>query len=448
MTLSPTHLSLESTLFWVFISNSEQERFRKSKPLFWIVVAFTILPDIDIFFGLHRALSHSIIIPTALTIIGTFIYYYFNYFSNKDTSNKVNNNENEKRSFWGRCISYGGILWLIHILLDLDLPLAIFFPLSDRLYTLNFAILIDMMPWLIFPVMIVGFVLELTGISYLKGISLYFINLTPSQRIEIWGDEPVALTIDDLFLHIIIFVIFVIFVARPMLPDFSSERVSKWRRKQHFDTPVLSLGIILMIIGLLIGPMTGTHTVDSNSILTNFQVSSTTLSPVIAITFESTNYLLQPNTEHYTKGTLVMRSGSSQFDHLLFLSTQDSYNSFSNSVSELFRQHPLNTSDNILQFELNYQSLINEFSSGSILVNSTSTNETSLEAQLNRGSYALVAVIHNWNSTKVLNGMNLTAQAQLEVVIKSSRFSLLSIGIICFISGIMLLYLSIKIKKD
>jgi hypothetical protein len=430
------------------MSNSEQERFRKNKPLFWIVVAFTILPDIDIFFGFHRALSHSIIIPTALVIVGTLIYYYYNYFSNKGTLNDVNKNNNEKKSFWGRCMSYGGILWLLHILLDLDLPLAIFFPLSDRLYTLNFAILIDMMPWLIFPVMIVGFVLELTGISYLKGISLYFVNLTPSQRIDIWGEEPVALTIDDLFLHVILFVIFLIFVVRPMLPDFRVERISIWRKKLHSDKSIMSVGIILTVLGILLGPMTGTHTVDSNSITGNFQVSSTTLSPVIAITFESTNYLLQPNTEYFTKGTLVMSSDASPFDHLLLLATRDSYNSFSNSVSELFRLHPLNTSDNILQFELNYQSLLNNFSSGSISVNSTLINETSLETQLNSGSYALVGVIHNWNSTKVLNGTYLMEQAQLEVTIKSSRFSLLSIGIISLISGILIMYLSIKIKKN
>lgn len=454
MTLFPTHLSLESILFWSFISSNERDNFRQNKSLFWIVIMFSILPDIDIFFALHRLISHSIFVPIIITIIGTLIYYYYHYLkvnsSNEEALTDDIKKNNEKKSFWGRCLSYGGILWFLHILLDLDSPLAIFYPLSNRLYSLNFAILIDMMPWVFLPVTIVGFILELTGISYLQGVSLYFINLSPSQRIEIYGREPVAISIDNLLIHVLLFIIFFIFVARPMLPNLNIKRFSEWRQKNHFDSPLIGLGIMLILLGFLLGPMTGMYTVDSNSVSGHFRVSSTSFFPTLAISFESTDYLLQPSTLYNTEGTLSISSEVSSFDHMLLLTTQSKYNSFSGSVSTLFKLYPLNTSDNILKFQLDYQTFFNELSSSSLSSNSTTTNETSLYQQLNSGSYALVAVIHNLNLnvTEILNGSSLTESAQLEVMVVSSQFSLVSIGIISFITGIILIFVSFKIKKD
>ena len=448
MTLFPTHLSLESILLWTFISESEKEKFQESKILFWLVISFTILPDIDILLGLHRGFSHSIVIPFFLAIVGTITYTYYHYFSQEDNSVDINRKKiNEKRSFWGRCTIYGGILWLIHILLDLDQPLAIFYPISDRLYTLNFAILIDMLPWLIFPVMIVGIVFELTGISYLQGISIYFVNLTPSERVAIYGSEPIALSINDLFIHVIIFVIFLVTVARPMLPDLNIKQKLSSKRKWHFDSPIMALGMILVILGLFIGPITGTHTQDSNSISGTFRVSTSTFSPVLAITFESTNYLLQPNTYYNVKGTLIINVLQSPFNHSLLLTSRSSYNTYLNEISALFRQYPFNTSDNIAQFEVSYQNILQEFTSSAISINSTVFNETTLLTNLNRGSYALIAIIDNWNTTKVLNGTSLTESAQLNVIITSNRFSLLIIGIFSIISGIALSVISVKIKR-
>lgn len=454
MTLFPTHLSLESILFWSFISSNERDKFRQNKRLFWIVIMFSVLPDFDIFFALHRLISHSIFIPIIVTIIGTLIHYYYHYLkvnsSNDEPLTDDIKKNNEKKSFWGRCLSYGGILWFLHLLLDLDEPLAIFYPLSNRLFSLNFAILIDMMPWLFFPVTIVGFILELTGISFLQGVSLYFYNLSPSQRIETFGREPVAFSIDNLLIHFFLFVIFFVFVAWPMLPNLNFKRFSEWRQKNNFDSPLMGLGIMLILLGFLLVPMTGMYTVDSNSVSGHFRVSSRSFFPTLAISFESTDYLLQPSTLYNTEGTLSISSEVSSFDHMLLLTTQSGYNSFSGSVSTLFNQYPLNTSGNILQFQLGYQTLYNELSSNSLSSNSTTTNETSLSTQVNSGSFALVAVIHNLdlNVTEILNGSSLIESAHLDVVVVSSRFSLVSIGIFSFIAGIILIFVSFKIKKD
>ncbi len=88
MTILPTHLSLESILFWTFIPASEREKFQKKKRFFWLVVVFSILPDLDSFFGIHRGLSHSIIFPMVLVIVGTFVYYYYHYIHRDSKDNK------------------------------------------------------------------------------------------------------------------------------------------------------------------------------------------------------------------------------------------------------------------------------------------------------------------------------------------------------------------------
>ncbi|MCK4848283.1 MAG: metal-dependent hydrolase, partial [Candidatus Heimdallarchaeota archaeon] len=220
MTLFPTHLSLEGLLLWSFLPRSEKAMFKKNKALFWLVLAFSLLPDIDIFFGIHRGFSHSLVIPLILVVIGMFFHIQYRY--------RINNGRKQedsvsqvKKAFWGRVTLYAGLLWIIHILLDLEYPLAIFYPLSDRLYQVNFFYLLDLLPWLFFPVMIVGFELRVSGISYLKGLTTYFLNIPASERPGVFGSQIIAINVEDLLIHTLIFVIFVVKVAKPMAPKFS-----------------------------------------------------------------------------------------------------------------------------------------------------------------------------------------------------------------------------------
>ncbi len=445
MTLMPTHLTLEAILFWTFIPASEKERFQQKKLFFWIVIAFTMFPDLDIFIGIHRGIFHSIIVPMVMVILGFMIYYSYQYvFYPSSDEQKI---EDDRRSFIGRCILYAGIFWLIHILLDLEYPLAIFYPLSDRLYQFNFEILFDVMPWLILPATIVGIGFEISGVSYLRGLTTYFVNLPPAIREEIFGHKPIAFTFDDFFVHMILFVIFLMYVARPMAPTVNLSRLSEWREKIRFDGPILGFGVILLVIGLVSGPMIGTHTIDSDSIRSSFQVSSTVFSPTIAIKFETTNYLLQPNTVFSLEGMLRTSSDDDPFDQILLLTTQENYSTFSSDVSKLFKQYPFNTSDNILAFETNYSILLNDLITYPLAMNLTNVNETSLHTQLSSGSFTIVGVIERWNFTQILNGSHLLENTRLEVRITSSRFTLLTLGLGSIIAGIGVTILSVRVKK-
>ncbi|MFX0015155.1 MAG: metal-dependent hydrolase [Promethearchaeota archaeon] len=447
MTLTPTHLSLTSILFWTFIPASEREKFHERKLYFWGVVAFSLLPDLDIFIGLHRGLAHSVILPMLMIIFGALVYSNYQYLIHPSLDEQNSKETLDNRSFLGRCIIYAAILWLIHISLDLDYPIAIFYPLSDRLYQFNFVILYNLMPWFIFPATIAGIGFKISGLSYLKGLTTYFVNLPPSIREEIYGREPISFSIDDFFLHVIIFLIFLVFIARPMAPTINLNRFFEWRKKVHFDGPILGFGLVMIMIGFLIGPMIGTHTIDTDSLRSSFQISSTIFSPSIALKFETTNYLFQPSTVFSVNSVLTTSSNDNPFDQVLLLTTQDAYSNFSSRLSKLYKQSTLNTTESLLAFETSYGSLFDDFITYPLALNLTNQNKTSLNTQIYGGSFAIVGLIENWNSTLILNGSLLKENIRLEVTITSNRFTLLAFGITSMILGTGVLALSARIKK-
>ncbi|MFX0172603.1 MAG: metal-dependent hydrolase [Candidatus Hodarchaeota archaeon] len=450
MTLIPTHLSLGAILFWTFIPSTDRETFQQKKVLFWLVISFTILPDLDIFFAFHRGLFHSIITPTLLTLFGTVIHYYYQYMNSNSesvTGEGINKTKNKDQNFWGRCIFYGGILCVIHIFLDLEYPIALFYPLSDRLYQINLTYIINLTPWLFFPATIAGLGLDITGVSYLRGITTFFINLPPETRKQIFGGTTATFPVDNFFLHFLLFFIFLVYVAKPMIPPIELRRLSEWRKKINFDGPILGLGILLVIIGVLIGPLIGPNIIDTSSVSSTFQVSPTVFSPMIAHTFETTNFILQPNMIHYIRGNLTTTSENDTFDQKLLLITLKDYSDFSNKVSQIFQQFPFNTTENTQNFEVNYSNLLNSLDSTSLARNITPSKEMTLEAQLSGGSYTLMGVIENWNFTQVLNGTQLSESTELRIRVTSSRSTVLAIGFISILAGISVTIVSYRLKK-
>jgi hypothetical protein len=449
MTIIPTHLSLTGILFWTFIPKTERENFKKKKWLFWVILGFSVFPDLDVFVSLHRGISHSLITPMVLIILGTTIYYFYFYIKSRVTNDEKKGENTEiiaKRAFFGRCLSYSGILWIIHLFLDLDYPLAIFFPLSDRLYQINFTYVLSLLPWLFFPAMIVGLGFKITGVSYLKGISTYFINLPPEVRKQIFGGTTATFFIDDFFIHSILFAVFLVYVTRPMLPKLELTYISKLKNI-NFDGPIFGLGIVFIIFGILIGPMIGLDTQDTTVLNGSFQVSQTVFSPALTITFEPTFYLLQPNTILHVKGNLSTSSDISLFKRTLLITTENDYENFSNNIGQLFKKHPFNTSINIGHFESNYSVLVEELHINSFARNFTNLDEIILDTNLVSGTYALIGLIENWNYSKVLKGEYLSEKVQLKAIVKTSRITVFAIGILSTFTGFIVLFFSFKVKK-
>ena len=460
MTIFPTHLSLEGIFLWFMIPDSEKILYKKRKLVFWIILFFSVAPDFDIFLGIHRGLSHSIFPPLFLTILGFYLYKQYSMFKDSSSSKtpiatqliKIRGYEIEK-TLIAKSLFYIGNLWLMHILLDLDYPLAIFYPLSDQLYQFNFTILISMIPWVFLPVSLAGIGFNIDSISYLKGLRTYFVNLSPSEREAIYGTTPVTIIIEDFFIHFLIFVIFLKIVAIPMIPSIKNVSARKFYNYYNskissvsYNGTALSLALILIVSGIVMSPLTGDSTKEQNSVAGSFLISNNSFAPSIAISFETTRYLLQPNTRYFVDGHLVISSADHSLEHVLLIARTSDYNSFTTGVSSLFEIFPLNTSENLLKFKEDYTNLLDTLYSTILGINLTNQNETYLNEVLSSGSYVLAGIIENWNNTEVLEGKLQVDQLFLEMEITSSRFSLFLIGLIVLLTGIGLVFTSIRIK--
>jgi hypothetical protein len=442
MTITPTHLSVAGIAFWFSLPQSERVRFQQAKKLFWLVLVFSIIPDFDVFLGQHRGLSHSIIPPLILMVLGSILHSYFQYYSIQ-----LEDTKREKYAFWGRCVLYIGGIWLFHTSLDWDWPLTLFYPLSDRAYQIKFEYILSLVPWLFFPAMIIGIGLRITGVSYLQGLSTFFINLPPDVRQQIFGGPTAAFTIPDFVLHVVLFSIFLVYVARPMFPHVDFKRFRIWKQPVTFDRPLLGLGVILILSGTMTGPMIGLQTTDSSSISGTFQISENTFSPTIALSFESTVYLFQPGTNLHIDGLMNITSDNS-FNHSLFLIDPSDYTEFTNNISQIFSDFPLNSSQNEQMFRTRYQSYLNALYMRSYSGVATSDeNISQLTLNLPTGSYVLMGVLTDWNSTQVLNGTWQGGNVRLEIVFSTSRITMYVLGVIFLLGGIVLIVFAYRLKK-
>jgi hypothetical protein len=381
-----------------------------------------------------------------MAVIGVYIHTYYQQ-KIKSTNGELQQKLTEK-AFWGRCTFYAGLLWITHIILDWEYPLALFYPLSDRLYQIDFVYLLNLTPWLFFPVMIVGAQLKITSVSYLQGIANYFINLSPSERIETFGTDVITIRIEDFLIHVILFLLFLIYVGKPMIPSYSNEKLISMYRSLLFERYVLSAGLLLVIIGLIMGPMVGDQVIDKNSVNSTLRISSDNFAPSLAISIEPPSYLLQPQTTMKISGSLTIQSSEDSFAHVLLVAKQNTYNNFISGISALFKVSPPNTSDNLIAFKSGYNTLLSMLYSDALAMNLTNLNETSIDTELEISSVALVAVIENWNDTSILEGTEQQMGAKLAIIVRFSRITVYLIGLGTIIVGIFMIFISVNLKKE
>ncbi|MHA2170282.1 MAG: hypothetical protein ACXAB7_10350, partial [Candidatus Kariarchaeaceae archaeon] len=383
--------------------------------------------------------------PLILAIIGVIIYLNYNPTTNSDLDLKVDA-KNGLRSLYGRSAVYASLLWLVHILLDLDYPLAIFYPLSDRLYQINFVYLVDLAPWLFFPLMIVGINLEVTSTSYLRGIQSFFVNLSPSQRTEIFGTNVIPITIEMFFFHFLLFLVFIAIVVRPMNPLSKINLLDRYKQFKY-DGIVFGLGIIFIISGLMMGPLIGLETHEQRTIDSSFRISPEVFSPSVALAIEPNNLLLQPNTVMNIEGSLIIRTNEDSFKHIMLISEQHKYNVFNSDLGALFKVSPPNTTENMIIFKESYKNFREQLYESALAMNLTSSNETVIFTRILNKPLVLVGLIEDWNDSTVLAGNEITSSVQLSISVKTSRLTLFIIGVGGIICGVITILISVKLKK-
>jgi CHASE3 domain sensor protein len=62
-------------------------------------------------------------------------------------------------------------------------------------------------------------------------------------------------------------------------------------------------------------------------------------------------------------------------------------------------------------------------------------------------SYTLVGIIESWNSSLILEGIELSETVKLEVSIRTNRLYIFLLGILLIIVGIIVSFLSVMIKR-
>jgi hypothetical protein len=295
--------------------------------------------------------------------------------------------------------------------------------------------------------MIIGLEFRVTGISYLKGLTTYFLNIPPSDRPDIFGSRVIAINVQDILLHTLIFAIFFVKVAKPMAPQFTFENYQKLRKKITFDGYVLGAGLILILVGIIMGPLIGIQNTDVQSIDSTFRISPSVFSPTVALSSDATNFLFQPNTISNINGTLTLQTIETDFDLVLLLSKQNDYTNFITDLSALYSSTPPNTSENALYFKENYTLLVNELFSSAIEMNETDQYQKTINTQITSQDIMLIGILENWNDTLLLEGVEQTMNTHLAIEVKTSRLILFLIGSGAILGGFFLIFISVRLKK-
>ncbi|MFQ6125765.1 MAG: metal-dependent hydrolase [Candidatus Heimdallarchaeota archaeon] len=135
-----SHLALEGTIGWVLLKKFGKDSIylqnRKRKFLFLSILSFSILPDFDIFLGLHRAYTHSLVWPTIFLFVGIILWRWRRL--------GAVSNQYSIQIGWISLLFVAFLLYS-HILLDITGPFAIglFYPFSEEQFELVIAIVFN-----------------------------------------------------------------------------------------------------------------------------------------------------------------------------------------------------------------------------------------------------------------------------------------------------------------
>jgi hypothetical protein len=233
-----------------------------------------------------------------------------------------------------------------------------------------------------------------------------------------------------------------------MLPQVSLTNVKNFRSKLQYDKYVLTTGVVIILLGSVIGPIIGTHVVDSSTNNSAFRISSTSFVSVIALSVEPTEYLFQSETIMKVSGSLVVEPQSNNLDHVLLISSQQYYNAFNQDLSALFKLNPPNSSQNLITFRENYSILLDQLYSTALAMNLSNLNETTIYTEVLSNPIIVLGVMENWNDSMVLNGNEQRMTVQLSITVTTSRLSLFLIGFGLIGLGMITIIISVKIKKQ
>jgi len=253
MTYTSSHITLQGLALWTFMPDKMKDYYKTHK---WDLLAINIvagLPDIDIFFGIHREYTHGIIIPTLILLLSVL---YSQIMKKKDKYQGKN-----KR--FTRFISLSMLMWIIHILIDLTWDaIMVFWPLDNHFYNLDLIFRLNAS-----NLVLVGIIPQWQIYSKTEGQNMFFINLTQEQRANIFG-KFLDLTIPQLTVEILLALVWFVVIILPMIKrsvkkgeekDKKREKIVVIGRilKKQLNRQTSAVGLLIILIGLMYGPSAG-----------------------------------------------------------------------------------------------------------------------------------------------------------------------------------------------
>lgn len=210
MTYTPTHLGI-STLLMYSIMPKRRKQYLKNNPIIFFFLSLgALIPDLDLLFGGHRFISHSIFIPLIFTLISRY----------------VKHERYENLSF---NLQFLGIIWFSHIVFDLSFgPLALFWPIDDRFYDVVLGVVFNLEGNILLPITITGLFMAVIMTDPLVGTQTFFVNWTIEERLTYYGSSILKWPIENFMVHTLISLWWVYFIVFP----FMREIYRKWKQKR------------------------------------------------------------------------------------------------------------------------------------------------------------------------------------------------------------------------
>ncbi|MFW9991018.1 MAG: hypothetical protein ACFFD4_03050 [Candidatus Odinarchaeota archaeon] len=439
MSWFPTHFTLEGLIAWVMISDERKAEFKKNWYIFFLLNLTALVPDGDVLFRSHRGIFNSLLIPISILTVGFSIFLASKLLSDLEKRKKVD--------FIAFCTMLVAFFWGFHIILDVDSggPNALFYPLDNKTYEINF--LLEMTSQAAFPVKIV---IDVIFQPLAAGLSTYILNWTPEQRIASFG-ETFFWALPELVMNLAIAICWLYFVGKEIFPLSSFSNLLKSRKSAIRTLKRISLntftavGVIFILFGLFLGPVLEQHPIQSISVNRTLIYSPQTLTPSFSTNMETMDQLLQPRATHrlYLDFTTVLAESPGNVTWVGVVCRASEYNkNFTTKAFLLFAQHfdTAQLPENDSQFKTEYIIIVSDFLKRCIATSEPlKAQNTTLTVDITEpGDYVAAAVLSNWDSYQQLNETVVRRSVTIDMLIEYDRSVNYALGVTLGVIGVLI----------
>ncbi|MHA1450036.1 MAG: metal-dependent hydrolase [Candidatus Hodarchaeales archaeon] len=438
----PTHFTLEGLVAWLLLSEKRKEQFKQYWYVFLLLNVVALVPDTDVIFRAHRGIFNSLVLPMSIFMLGLVIFL---------SSRTVKNDQRKKQlDFLAICVFLIAFYWGFHIVLDFDAggPNALFYPLDNKMYEINY--LLEMTSQAAIPVKLV---IDVIFQPLSSGLNTYFLNWTPSERVDVFG-QTFFISLPSLILNLSIALCWLFVVGKEVIPwhelkKYSGKRgpVLKKMRMLAWNA-YTAIGLVFLLFGFFLGPVLGLNPAQSVHSTNTIQLSPQSFSPSFSAKMETMDQILQPGSPHDVDIEFTAlsenSSGNLTWVGIFTLSSQYSQN-FTVKTLPLFIQH-FNVSslpENDTAFKLAYRNTVDGLLSGCIAATEPlEDQDRAINVKITKaGTYEAAVVLYDWDSSLNISELMVSRKLTVSMIVKYDRTvnyvlsSLLQLTGIVFITG-------------